>query len=32
MPEEAAAQIVHLMLNGFISGSVILVDGGGSVA
>lgn len=31
-PEEIAAQIVHLMQNGFITGSVILVDGGGNVA
>ncbi|RST84444.1 SDR family oxidoreductase [Aquibium carbonis] len=31
-PEEIAAQIVHLMQNGFMTGSVILVDGGGSVA
>jgi NAD(P)-dependent dehydrogenase (short-subunit alcohol dehydrogenase family) len=31
-PEEVAAQIVHLMQNGFMTGSVVLVDGGGSVA
>jgi len=31
-PEEIAAQIVHLMQNGFMTGSVVLVDGGGSVA
>jgi NAD(P)-dependent dehydrogenase (short-subunit alcohol dehydrogenase family) len=31
-PEEIAAQIVHLMQNGFMTGSVILIDGGGSVA
>lgn len=31
-PEEIAAQIVHLMRNGFMTGSVVLVDGGGSVA
>jgi NAD(P)-dependent dehydrogenase (short-subunit alcohol dehydrogenase family) len=31
-PEEIAAQIVHLMQNGFMTGSVIQVDGGGSVA
>ena len=30
--EEIAAQIVHLMQNGFMTGSVVLVDGGGSVA
>ncbi|CAG1006943.1 MAG: SDR family oxidoreductase [Rhizobiaceae bacterium] len=30
--EEVAAQIVHLMQNGFMTGSVVLVDGGGSVA
>lgn len=30
-PEEVAAQIVHLMQNGFMTGSVVLVDGGGSV-
>lgn len=31
-PEEVAAQIVHLMQNGFMTGSVVLVDGGGAVA
>lgn len=31
-PEEIAAQIVHIMQNGFMTGSVVLVDGGGSVA
>lgn len=31
-PEEIAAQIVHFMQNGFMTGSVVLVDGGGSVA
>jgi len=31
-PEEIAAQIVHLMQNSFMTGSVVLVDGGGSVA
>lgn len=31
-PEEIAAQIVHLMQNGFMTGAVVLVDGGGSVA
>ena len=31
-PGEVAGQIVHLMLNDFIAGSVILVDGGGSVS
>ena len=31
-PEEIAAQIVHLMQNGFMTGSLVLVDGGGSVA
>ena len=31
-PEEIAAQIVHLMQNGFMTGSVVLVDGGGSVS
>lgn len=30
--EEIAAQIVHLMQNGFMTGSVVLVDGGGAVA
>lgn len=30
--DEIAAQIVHLMQNGFMTGSVVLVDGGGSVA
>jgi NAD(P)-dependent dehydrogenase (short-subunit alcohol dehydrogenase family) len=30
-PEEIAAQIAHMMMNGFMSGSVVLVDGGGSV-
>ena len=31
-PEQIAAQIVHIMQNGFMTGSVVLVDGGGSVA
>lgn len=31
-PEEIAGQIVHIMQNGFMTGSVIQVDGGGSVA
>lgn len=31
-PEEVAAQIVHIMQNGFMTGSVVLVDGGGAVA
>jgi NAD(P)-dependent dehydrogenase (short-subunit alcohol dehydrogenase family) len=31
-PEEVAAQIVHMMQNGFMTASVVLVDGGGSVA
>lgn len=31
-PEEVAAQIVHLMQNGFMTGSIVLVDGGGAVA
>jgi NAD(P)-dependent dehydrogenase (short-subunit alcohol dehydrogenase family) len=31
-PEEVAAQIIHLMLNTFMTGSVVQVDGGGSVA
>lgn len=31
-PEEIAAQIVHMMVNGFMTGSVVLVDGGGSVS
>jgi NAD(P)-dependent dehydrogenase (short-subunit alcohol dehydrogenase family) len=30
-PEEIATQIVHMMVNGFMTGSVVLVDGGGSV-
>lgn len=30
--EEIATQIVHIMRNGFMTGSVVLVDGGGSVA
>lgn len=30
--DEVAGQIVHVMLNGFMTGSVILVDGGGSVS
>lgn len=30
-PEEVALQIVQFMLNGFMTGSVVLVDGGGSV-
>ncbi len=30
--DEIAGQIVHIMLNGFMTGSVILVDGGGSVS
>ena len=29
--DEIASQIVHVMENGFMTGSVILVDGGGSV-
>lgn len=31
-PEEIAGQIIHLMQNGFMTGSVVLVDGGGSVS
>ena len=31
-PEEIAALIVHLMTNGFMTGSVVLADGGGAVA
>ncbi len=31
-PEEVAAQIVHIMQNEFMTGSVVLVDGGGAVA
>ena len=31
-PDEVAAQIVHIMQNGFMTGSVVLVDGGGAVA
>lgn len=31
-PEEIAATIVHCMLNRFITGSVLVVDGGGSIA
>lgn len=31
-PEEIAGQIVHLMRNGFMTGAVVLVDGGSSVA
>lgn len=31
-PEEVAAQIVHIMQNEFMTGSVVLVDGGGTVA
>lgn len=31
-PQEIAAQIVHVMQNGFMTGAVVLVDGGGSVA
>lgn len=31
-PEEVAAQIVHIMQNGFMTGSVVLVDGGAAVA
>lgn len=31
-PQEIAAQMVHLMQNGFMTGSVVMVDGGGSVA
>jgi NAD(P)-dependent dehydrogenase (short-subunit alcohol dehydrogenase family) len=31
-PEDIADQIVHLMRNRFMTGSVVLVDGGGSVA
>jgi len=30
-PQEIAAQIVHLMQNGFMTGSVVLVDGGGAL-
>lgn len=30
-PQEIAAQIVHLMQNGFMTGSVVLIDGGGSL-
>ncbi|WP_258571028.1 SDR family oxidoreductase [Flavimaribacter sediminis] len=30
--DEVAAQIIHLMLNGFLSGSVVQIDGGGSAA
>ncbi len=31
-PQEIAATIVHCMLNGFLTGSVLSVDGGGSIA
>lgn len=31
-PEEIAVSIVHCMLNEFMTGSVLLVDGGGSIA
>ena len=31
-PDEIAALIVHLMTNGFMTGSVVLADGGGAVA